>query len=167
MTRSKRGDPRLIHACVNKSSGEVRIVSANAPCKKNETALTWPGIFAVGKGSIMVHAAHLFAPVPPGSSLCISIGNGACGYRSPRVGTIQNVRILIESNSYNAPAVVTLFVNGAPTSITATIPGGSTADINVPGAVGILDGDKVSVLLAGSAGLTGGAIDLSVSYEIK
>jgi len=36
------GDPTLIHSCVNKSSGEIKIVDANATCKNNETALDWP-----------------------------------------------------------------------------------------------------------------------------
>lgn len=35
------GDPTLIHACVNKSSGEVKIVDANASCKQHETAVDW------------------------------------------------------------------------------------------------------------------------------
>src|SRR6478672_1590502 len=36
------GDASLIHSCVNKSSGEIKIVAANATCKNNETPLDWP-----------------------------------------------------------------------------------------------------------------------------
>src|SRR5712692_8212971 len=35
------GDSTLIHACVTKSSGEVKIVGVNASCKNNETAVDW------------------------------------------------------------------------------------------------------------------------------
>lgn len=44
------GDPTLIHACFNKSSGEIKIVSANASCKNNEIAVDWPGTSAVAVG---------------------------------------------------------------------------------------------------------------------
>ena len=35
------GDPALVHSCVNKSSGEVKIVSPNATCKPHENAVDW------------------------------------------------------------------------------------------------------------------------------
>lgn len=35
------GDPTKIHACVNKSSGEIKIVAPNATCKPNENAVDW------------------------------------------------------------------------------------------------------------------------------
>ena len=35
------GDVNLIHACVNNSSGTLKIVGPNASCKNNETALDW------------------------------------------------------------------------------------------------------------------------------
>jgi hypothetical protein len=75
---------------------------------------------------------------------------------------------LIQSNAYNGPAVVTLFVNGSPTLLTTTIPAESTSDIDVPGMVDILDGDRISVLLDTSAvPVTPQTIHLTVSYEIK
>ncbi|MBI3077595.1 MAG: hypothetical protein HYY85_11540 [Deltaproteobacteria bacterium] len=36
------GDTTKIHSCVNKSSGEVKIVGANALCKQHEMAVDWP-----------------------------------------------------------------------------------------------------------------------------
>ena len=155
------GDPTLIHACVNKSSGEVKIVGPNASCQKNENPLEWPGTSALDKGSVIVHGTQQFA----GFKVCIGIG-GVCTYRSPRDGTIQNMRIFIESNSYNGPAVVTLVVNGNSTRLSTTIPAGSTSSINVPGTVGILDGDRVSVQMDATAA-SGGQIGISVSYIIK
>lgn len=35
------GDPALVHSCVNKSSGEVKIVSPGATCKPHENAVDW------------------------------------------------------------------------------------------------------------------------------
>lgn len=46
------GDPTLVHACVNKSSGEVKIVGANASCKNNESAVDWPGTSAASTGTV-------------------------------------------------------------------------------------------------------------------
>lgn len=36
------GDPTLVHACVNKGSGEIKIVGPSASCKPHETAVDWP-----------------------------------------------------------------------------------------------------------------------------
>lgn len=35
------GDPTLVHACVDKRGGKIKIVGANASCKGNKTALDW------------------------------------------------------------------------------------------------------------------------------
>ncbi len=160
------GDPTLIHACVNKRSGEVKIVGANTSCKHNETALEWPGTSAaLGGGSIMVHGG-LFGACPGcPTTLVIRTGGGAGEYRLPRDGTIQRTRIRIVSNSFNGPAVVTLFVNGNPTSISTTIPAGNTSDLDVPPTVNVVDGDSVSVVMDVSA-ISDGGIEISVSYEI-
>jgi hypothetical protein len=76
------------------------------------------------------------------------------------------MRILVTENSYNGVAIVTLMVNGTATLLTATIPTGSTAAIDVAGSVGVVDGDRISVVLDRSAP-TVGLIRLSVSYEIQ
>jgi hypothetical protein len=76
------------------------------------------------------------------------------------------MRVLIVSNSYNGPAVVTVFINGSPTSLSAHIPAGSTSDIDIPGTVTILDGDAISVLMDVRS-VSAGLIYLTVSYEVK
>jgi len=86
-------------------------------------------------------------------------------YRLPRDGTIQNMRIFIESNSSDGSLDVILSFNGSPSSLSETIPPGSTADIDVPGMVNALDGDAISVDLE-STSASGGQINFSVSYEI-
>ena len=163
------GDSTLVHACVNKSSGEVKIVGVNASCKNNETAVDWPRTSAaLGQGSIMVHGvgAGVGPPLGQPAVVFVGFGGGVNEYRLPRNGTIQNMRILVTENSYDGVAIVTLMVNGTATLLTATIPAGSTADIDVAGSVGVVDGDRISVVLDRSAP-TAGLIRLSVSYEIQ
>jgi hypothetical protein len=169
MVYAHGGDPTLIHACVNKSSGEVKIVGASASCKNNETAVDWPATAApppppASGGSIMVHGVG--AGVVAGGSFIIEFGGGVFEYRLPRDGTAQNMRILVTSNSYNGPTTVTLLVNGVATSLSATIPAGSTANIDVVGPVAVLDGQRVSVR-ADTPTVSSGFIALSVSYEIQ
>jgi hypothetical protein len=159
------GDATLIHACVNKNSGAVKIVDANASCKKNETALDWPSTVSPSTGSsIMNHGVGVTAPFPP-EPTCVPAAGANCDYRLPRDGTITNMRILINSNSFNGPAVVTLFVNGIRSELSTTIPPGSTTDIDVPGAVTALDGDRIAVRIDGTA-VSSGLMQLTISYEI-
>ena len=40
------GNPALVHSCVNKSSGEVKIVAPSATCKPHENAVDWPAAAA-------------------------------------------------------------------------------------------------------------------------
>ncbi|HMH48880.1 MAG TPA: hypothetical protein VK548_01510 [Candidatus Acidoferrum sp.] len=167
MVYAHGGDPTLVHSCVNKSSGEVRIVGASASCKNNETAVDWPATAApppppAGGGSIMVHGVSAGVV----ATFFVHFGGGVPEYRLPRDGTVQNMRILVTSNSYNAPTTVTFFVNGAATVLSAVIPPASTADIDVVGAVPVLDGQKVSVM-ADASTVSSGSIALSVSYEIQ
>jgi hypothetical protein len=168
MVDAHGGDPTLIHSCVNKSSGEVKIVGASASCKNNENAVDWPATAApppppAGGGSIMVHGVGAGVVATP---FFVHFGGGVPEYRLPRDGTVQNMRILVTSNTYNAPTTVTLFVNGAATALSATIPGSSTADIDVVGTVPVLDGQRVSVM-ADASTVSSGSIALSVSYEIQ
>jgi hypothetical protein len=164
------GDSTLIHACVRNNNGDVRIVSPTTSCASNETAVHWPGTSAPpSQGSIMVLTAGVGGPpAETPDPVCLSVG-ATCEYRSPRDGTIQNMRILIESNTYNGPAVVAIFVNGSPTLLSPAIPAGGTLDIDVPGIVDILDSDRISVRLDISAVPVNPfqLISLSVSYEIK
>ena len=114
-------------------------------------------------GSILVHTVGASLALVPQSQVTPVPLGGSPEYRIPRDGTVQNMRILVHQNSYNANAVVTLRVNGIG-RLTATIPAGSTADIDVAGRVSVVDGDRISVVLDRSAP-TAGVIQLSVSYE--
>lgn len=157
------GDASLVHACVNNSSGEIKIVGANASCKNNQTAVDWPGLSsaAPSQGSIMVHGGGTVT----GATVSIPVAGGVSAYRLPRDGTIQNARIFIQSNSLNGAVVVTLLINGNPTSLSVTIPPGSTTAIDIAGSVSALDGDTISVEADASAASSGFSV-VSVSYEI-
>src|SRR5262245_50725217 len=118
------GDATLIHACVSKSNGSVRIVDATASCKSTETELTWPGTSTTpDQGSIMVHSGALSEDNAP-QSVCLPPGGASnpCAYRSPRDGTVQNMRLLIAFNPLTGPVVVTILVNENPTVLSTTIP---------------------------------------------
>jgi len=56
-------------------------------------------------------------------------------------------------------------VNGVATTISTVIPAGSTANINVPGTVAIVDGDQISIVLDRGASSVG-FLELSVAYEV-
>lgn len=162
-----------IQGCYDNKSGVLRKVVSPSDCSHKETSINWniigphgpqgpPGPAGSSHGSIMVHG---IAAAPPGP-FNIPVGGAVpVPYRFPRDGVIQRMRVLIASNSYDGPAVVTLLVNGNPTLLTTTIPAGSTADIDVPGTVNVLDGERVSMVLDTSA-VSNGEIRLSVSYEI-
>ena len=160
------GDPTLIHACVNNSSGEIKIVGANASCKNNETALHWPAVAPpppAASSSIMVHGVGAGVVATP---FFVDFGGGVEQFRLPRDGTVQNMRVLITENSYNGPTVLTFFVNDVATSLTTTILAASVGNIDVPGSVGVLDGQKIS-LKADATTVSSGTVRFTVSYEIK
>ena len=158
------GDPTLIHACVKKANGQVRIVQPADVCLPSEVSMHWAAAApANAGGSIMVHGATFGAG---GVAVnFVHYGGGIPEYRSPRAGTIRNTRILVRANTFDGDSPVTLMVNGVATAITTVIPAGSTASIDVPGTVAIVDGDRVSVVLDRGAS-TSGSLELSVAYEI-
>jgi hypothetical protein len=100
------------------------------------------------------------APINP-----VHLGGGIPVYRTPRDGVIQNMRVLVRSNTYDGASPMTLLVNGAPTALATVIPAGSTADIDVAGTVAISDGDQVQIILDRGASTTG-TLEVIVSYEI-
>ena len=160
------GDPTLIHACVKKVNGQVRIVQPADVCLSSEVSMHWPASApaGAGSGSIMVHGGGFGSG---GAAVnFVHFGGGIPEYRSPRAGTIQNTRILVTANTYDGATTVTLVVNGAATSIATVIPAASTSSIDVPGTVAILDGDRISVVLDRGAS-TSGFLELSVAYEIQ
>jgi hypothetical protein len=158
------GDPTLIHACVKKANGQVRIVPPTDICLPSEASMHWAaGAPANAGGSIMVHGATFGAG---GVAVnFVHLGGGIPEYRSPRAGTIRNTRLLVRANSFDGDSPVTLMVNGVATAITAVIPAGSTASIDIPDTVAIVDGDRVAVVLDRGAS-TSGSLEVSVAYEI-
>ena len=87
-------------------------------------------------------------------------------YRFPRDGTIRNIRGLVRQNSFAGPAVVTLFVDGAATSLSATIPAGSTASFEIPGSISVSGGQRVAVKMDLAAAVSGIG-EVVVSYETR
>src|SRR5262245_54957305 len=94
------------------------------------------------------------------------ISTGFPSYRIPRDATLQNFRILVILNVSPGPVVVTMFVNGNPTSISATIPAGSTADVDISGSVSVADGDSIMIKSDKTAPPSGGQIRYFFSYEV-
>ena len=72
------GDPSLIHSCVNNSSGEVKIVGANASCKNNQTAVDWPGVSSAPgiSGVEVVSVPDILVPVGVEVSQVVSCPEG-------------------------------------------------------------------------------------------
>ena len=93
------GNPALVHSCVNKSSGEVKIVSPNATCKQHENAVDW---------------AAAAAPVASVKSVLteISLVSVLPGFANS--GTGERSRFLWEPNRYDpAPSEIFFEVVGA------------------------------------------------------
>ena len=154
----------LIHACVKKANGQLRIVQPSETCLPSESPLQWAaGAAASASGSIMVHGGGF--GVGGTAVNFVHFGGGIPVYRSPRAGVIQNMRILVRTNTYNGSTPVTLMVNGIATAVTTVIPAGSTANIDVPGTVAIVDRDQVSVVMDRGAS-SSGFLEISVAYEI-
>ena len=158
------GDPALIHACVKKGNGQVRIVEPNDGCLPSEFPVHWSaGAPSNTAGSIMVHGVTAGAGGDP--VVFVHLGGGIPVYRSPRAGVIQNTRILVRANTYDGDTPVTLMVNGLATPITTVVLAGSTGSIDVPGTFAISDGDQVSIVLDRGAS-TAGTLEISVAYEV-
>lgn len=158
------GDPTLIHACVKKANGQVRIVGPNDTCLPSESPAHWSaGAPGNAVGSIMVHGGAFGAGGAP--VVFVHFGGGIPVYRSPRDGVIQNLRFLITMNTYDGATTVTLLVNGVATPLSTVILAGSTGSIDVPGTFAISDGDQISIVLDRGAS-TSGSLELSVAYEV-
>ncbi len=157
-------DPALIHACIKKVNGQVRIVQPSETCLPSEFSLTWTaGAPANVSGSIMVHGGGY--GVGGIAVNFVQFGGGISVYRSPRAGVIQNMRILVTTNTYNGNTPITLMVNGVPTTVSTVIPAGSTANIDVPGTVAIVDGDQISIIMDRGAS-SSGFLQFSLAYEV-
>jgi hypothetical protein len=158
------GDATLIHACVKKVNGQLRIVQPSETCLPAEISVHWPASTpANAAGSIMVHGGGFGVGGAPVNF--VHYGAGVPVYRSPRAGVIQNMRILVTTNTYNGSTPVTLMVNGVATTLSTVIAAGSTANIDVPGTVNIVDGDQISIVLDRGAS-SAGFLELSIAYEV-
>jgi hypothetical protein len=93
------GDPTLVHSCVNKSSGEVKIVAPGATCKPHENAVDWAGAAA---------------PTPSVTKVLteISLVSNLPGFANSGAG--ERSRFLWEPNRYDpAPSEIFFEVVGA------------------------------------------------------
>lgn len=174
------GDPSLVHACVNKSSGEVKIVSPNATCKPHENAVDWASGAGTPSVTKVLTEISLVSVLP-------GFANSGTGERS---------RFRWEPNRY-APApseiyfevVAALAVGDANASVTfrledVTLPGpgvpiaGSSLVINGPGTgtatgVRLRTGNLVAAFPAGPADIALVAIPVGqdagqpASYSIQ
>src|SRR5688572_17854079 len=77
------GDATLIHACVKKANGQVRIVQPAEACLPSEVSAHWPAsASAAAGGAIMVHGGGFGAG---GVAVnFVHFGGGIPVYRSPR-----------------------------------------------------------------------------------
>ena len=159
------GDPTLIHACVKKNNGQLRIVQPGETCLPSESSLHWPAAAtaSAASSSIMVHGGGF--GVGGTAVNFVHFGGGIPVYRTPRAGVIQNMRILVRSNTYNGSTPVTLMVNGIATLVSTVIPAGSTANIDVPFTATVADGDQISIVMDRGASFSG-FLEISVAYEI-
>ena len=137
------------------------------------------GFVGCGSGSgIVIHGLAFGPMITPGSPpfapvLSLSVaGPTVPAYRAPRAGTIQNFRVFVGTNGLTgANVVVTLYVNGVATPITATIPIGFTGGIDSPATVAISSGDVIEVKAdrTGTTGSSGpiGFAAVSTAYELR
>lgn len=182
------GDPTLIHSCVNKSSGEIKIVAANATCKNNETALDWPAT-AVSPSPTPTPTPTP-TPVPSGGAVLDARGNFALPasantttfamnveegtetfvqVNAPRGGQLANLFVHpTASPAGGAILTVTVRVNGADTvlAVTHTSADGTNTVSNTASTVTVNQGDLVAVKFAESGGVAPGAV-YRASFELK
>jgi hypothetical protein len=154
----------LIRACVNNSSGNIKIVQANARCKNNETLLEWN---AAGGGNQAANSsvfAFTGVAYPNSGDLCtnlvgdtIECSRSFIDYNTPlpRAGRLVAVALHPYHNNLTTNVSVTVYVNDAPTALEVIIPAGSTADVIVEGSVNVAAGDLVKLVTPTFAQPTG------------
>lgn len=167
------GDSTLIHACVNKSSGEIKIVNATASCKNNETALDWPATLpAPGGGGAVLDARGNFSLVSSTTTFAMSVEEGTETFvqvNVPRSGELANLFVHPTSSPAGGAIVaVTVRVNGADTLLTVTHASsdGTNTVSNTANTVTVNQGDLVAVKFTESGGVVPGAV-YRASFELK
>jgi hypothetical protein len=167
------GDPTLVHSCVNKSSGEVKIVAASATCKAHETALDWPLTAATppaAEGGLL-HARSNFSLVSGTTQFAMFVEEGTETFVKvvlPRGGTLAKL-FLHPTVAPAGGAIVTAVVrvNEADTTlaVTHTSGDGTSATSNTVATVTVNQGDFVAVKFT-----AGGVVPAAVyraSFEFK
>jgi hypothetical protein len=167
------GDSTLIHACVNKSSGEIKIVGANASCKNNETALDWPATSPapIGGGAIL-HARGNFVLAAGTTTFGMFVEEGTENFvqvNVPRAGQLANLFVHpTASPASGAIVAATVRVNGADTLLTVahSSSDGTNTVSNTANTVNVNQGDFVAVKFTESGGVVPGAV-YRASFELK
>ena len=181
------GDASLIHSCVNKSSGEIKIVAPNATCKNNETALDWPA--SLPAPSPTPTATPTPTPAPSGGAVLDARSNfiSASGttvfamnveeaasesfvqVNVPRGGQLANLFVHpTASPAAGAILTATVRVNGLDTvlAVTHTSADGTSTVSNIAATVPVAQGDLVAVKFTESGGVAPGAV-YRASFELK
>jgi hypothetical protein len=167
------GDATLIHACVNKSSGEIKIVGANASCKNNETALDWPSTSpAPSGGGAILHARGNFVLAAGTTTFGMFVEEGTEPFVQmavPRAGQLANLLVHPTAGPAGGAIVaVTVRVNGSDTllAVTHTSGDGTNTVSNTANTVNVNQGDFVAVKFTESGGVAPGAV-YRASFELK
>jgi hypothetical protein len=167
------GDATLIHSCVNKSSGEIKIVGANASCKNNETALDWPATSpAPSGGGAVLDARGNFSLVASTTTYAMFVEEGTESFvqvNVPRAGQLANLFVHpTASPAGGAILTVTVRVNGADSllAVTHTSGDGTNTVSNTANTVAVNQGDFVAVKFTESGGVVPGAV-YRASFELK
>jgi hypothetical protein len=167
------GDPTLIHSCVNKSSGEIKIVGANATCKNNENALDWPATQpAPSGGGAILDARGNFSLAASTTTYAMFVEEGTESFvqvNVPRAGQLANLFVHpTVSPASGAILTVTVRVNGADTllAVTHTSGDGTNTVSNTANTVAVNQGDIVAVKFTESGGVVPGAV-YRASFELK
>ena len=171
------GDATLIHSCVNKSSGEIKIVGANASCKNNETALDWPATSpspspSPSSGGAILDARGNFSLAASTTTFAMFVEEGTETFvevNVPRAGQLANLFVHpTASPASGAILTVTVRVNGADTllAVTHTSVDGTNTVSNTANTVAVNQGDFVAVKFTESGGVVPGAV-YRASFELK
>jgi len=141
--------PNISYAC-----NEGVKHNADEPCSNSDTT--------AGGAIIIINGVICFSDGQPRDIFDQFVG----GWRMPRDGTIQNMRIAIGRNTADVTVSVTLHVDGTATSLRTDIVSGSTANIDITGTVDVFDGEKISII-GDSNSNCNGVVDITVSYGIQ
>ena len=168
------GDATLVHSCVNKSSGEVKIVAANASCKANETALDWPRTAAVPPESTggLLHARSNFVLDASTTKFAMFVEEGTEAFVKvvlPRAGSLSNLFVHpTDPPAGGAVMTVTVRVNGVDTALAVvhTSGDGTSATSNTLDTVTVNQGDFVAVKFTESGGVAPATV-YRASFEFK